>query len=64
MSDTQKPNYAMLNYKVKNTPEVHMPQQPRLSPAKVEKRGQHGNINIAAPEEEFDEDEIESVMDP
>ena len=54
----------MLNYKVKNTPEVHMPQQPRLSPAKVEKRGQHGDIDIAVPEEEFDEDEIESVMDP
>ena len=25
VSDNQKPNYALLNYKVKNTPEVPMP---------------------------------------
>ncbi len=25
VSDNQKPNYALLNYKVKNTPEVQMP---------------------------------------
>ncbi len=46
VKDNQKPNYALLNYKVKNTPEVPMPQR-RLSPAKVSRRPQAGSIEIA-----------------
>lgn len=53
----------MLNYKVKNTPSVAMPSERRQSPAKVERRKGAGAIDIAAPEESFD-DEIESVEDP
>ena len=52
----------MLNYKVQNTPEVHLPKR-RLSPPKLKRKSQPGKIDIAAPDEEFD-DEIESVDDP
>ena len=34
-SDNQKPNYAMLNYKVRNTPDIPLP---RESPLKLQKR--------------------------
>ena len=64
VSDTQKPNYQMLNYKVQNTPNVNLPEQRKLSPPKLNRKGQHGKIEIAAPEEQFDDDEIESVEDP
>ena len=65
VSDTQKPNYQMLNYKVQNTPNVNLPEQrQRLSPPKLNRKGQPGQIEIAQPDEQFDEDEIESVEDP
>ena len=51
----------MLNYKVKNTPNVEMP---HLDPVKLNRKGQAGQIDIAPPEETFDDDEIESVDDP
>ena len=59
VSDSQKPNYGLLNYKVKNTPKVHMP---KLSPPKLSRKGVPGQIEIAAPEESVDE--VESVEDP
>ena len=62
VSDNQKPNYQMLNYKVQNTPEVHLPQC-RISPPNLKRKSQPGKIVLAAPDEEFD-DEIESVDDP
>ena len=62
VNDNQKPNYQMLNYKVQNTPEVHLPKR-RLSPPNLKRKSQPGKIDIAAPDEEFD-DEIESVDDP
>ena len=52
----------MMNYKVKNTPNVHMPDR-KLSPPKLQKKGLPGQIDIAAPDEEFDDD-IESIEDP
>ena len=52
----------MMNYKVKNTPNVHMPSR-KQSPPNLKKRSQPGEVDIAAPEEEFDDD-IESVEDP
>ena len=61
VSDTQKPNYAALNYKVKNTPDVPMPS---VSPPKLKRKAQPGEISIAPVETTFDEDEIESVDDP
>ena len=63
VSDNQKPNYALLNYKVKNTPEVHMPQR-KLSPSNIKRKGQPGQIEIAPAETTFDDDDIESVEDP
>ena len=51
----------MLNYKVQNTPNVQMPP---LEPTKLTRKGQAGQIDIAPPEETFDDDEIESVDDP
>ena len=51
----------MLNYKVQNTPTVHMPRQ--KSPA-IKRKGQSGKIDISAPEETYCDDDIESVEDP
>ena len=66
VKDNQKPNYALLNYKVKNTPEVPpIPQnQRRLSPTKIQRKSQPGTIEIADPEQMFDDDDISSVEDP
>ena len=36
----------------------------RLSPPNLKRKPQPGKIDIAAPDEQFDEDEIESVDDP
>lgn len=52
----------MLNYKVQNTPDVIMPAR-KLSPPNLKRKQQAGRIDIAAPEEEYDDD-IESVEDP
>jgi hypothetical protein len=41
VTDSQKPNYTMLNYKVKNTPNVQMPSR-KLSPANLQRRKQGG----------------------
>lgn len=37
---------------------------PHIEPAKLTRKGQAGQIDIAPPEETFDDDEIESVDDP
>lgn len=63
MTDNQKPNYALLNYKVKNTPNVEGVPQRKLDPVKIERKRQGGVIDIAEPDE-HPEDTIESVEDP
>ena len=51
----------MLNYKVRNTPDIPLP---RESPVKMQRRAQAGEIQIAPVDQPCDEDDIESIDDP